>query len=174
MKLVEFCRDEINGDTNEINDAGNYRMTTTIKPFEYKTKIIGSTHNNSSRLDAEVAVPLKYLSNFWKSLDLTLINCELELDLPWSKDCVIFEKSRIAAVAGNPGDNLPVLAAETTLRNEATFQINNAKLYVPIVTLSINDNIKFLENVKQGFERTISWNKYRSKKLTKLKYNNLH
>ena len=43
---------------------------------------------------------------------------------------------------------------------EATFQINNAKLYVPIAPLSINDNIKFLENIKQGFKRTISWNKY--------------
>ena len=45
----------------------------------------------------------------------------------------------------------------------ATFQINNVKLYVPVVTLSINDNIKFLENIlKQGFKRTISWNKYKS------------
>ena len=44
----------------------------------------------------------------------------------------------------------------------ATFQINNAKLYVPVVPLSINDNIKFLENIKQGFKRTTSWNKCRS------------
>ena len=53
------------------------------------------------------------------------------------------------------GDN-PVAPIQTT---RATFQINNAKLYFPVVTLSINDNIKFLENIKQGFKITISWNK---------------
>ena len=55
----------------------------------------------------------------------------------------------------------------------ATFQMNNAKFYVPVVTLSIYDNIKFLENIKQGFERTISRNKYRSKITTQPKNNNL-
>ena len=48
----------------------------------------------------------------------------------------------------------------------ARFQINNAKLYVPVVTLSINDNIKFLENIKEGLKRTVSWNKYRSEMTT--------
>ena len=51
----------------------------------------------------------------------------------------------------------------------ATFQINNAKIYVPIVTFSINDKIEFLENIKQGFTRTISWNKYRSEITTQTK-----
>ena len=55
----------------------------------------------------------------------------------------------------------------------ATFQINNAKLYVSVVTLSINDNFKFLENTKQGFKRTISWNKYRSEITTQPKNNNI-
>ena len=55
----------------------------------------------------------------------------------------------------------------------ATFQINNAKVYVPVVTLPINDNIKFLENIKQGFKRTIFWNKYRSEITTQPKSNNL-
>ena len=58
--------------------------------------------------------------------------------------------------------NLPVQARKAKQITEATFQINNAKLYVPLVTLSINDNIKFLENIKQGIKRVISWNKYRS------------
>ena len=57
--------------------------------------------------------------------------------------------------------------------NSATFQINNAKLYVPVVTLYINDNIKFSENIKQGFKRTTPWNKYRSKITTQTKNNNL-
>ena len=60
-------------------------------------------------------------------------------------------------------------AREATERNSATFQINNAKLYVPVFTLSIKCNIKFLENMKQGFKRTISWNKYRSKITTQSK-----
>ena len=54
-------------------------------------------------------------------------------------------------------------------RAGATSQINNAKLYVPVVTLSTNDNIKFLENIKQGFIKTISWNKYRSEITTNKK-----
>ena len=52
---------------------------------------MGSTLNNSSRSDAEVVAPLKYLSNFWRSLNLLLINFEIELDLPWSRDCIISE-----------------------------------------------------------------------------------
>ena len=60
-----------------------------------------------------------------------------------------------------------------TSTSSATFQINNAKLYVPLVTLLINDNIKFLENIKQGFKRTISWNKYRSEITTKPDNDNL-
>ena len=62
---------------------------------------------------------------------------------------------------------------EETQTTSATFQINNAKIYVPVVTLSINHNIKFLENTKQGFKRTISWNKYRSEITTQPKNNNL-
>ena len=52
--------------------------------------------------------------------------------------------------------------ADATLRTGATLQTNNAKIYIPVVTLSINDNIKFLENTREGFERKTSWNKYRS------------
>ena len=63
-----YYRDEVNDDANENNDAGNHEInnkkTTTSKSFEYKTKIIGSTPNNNSKTDAEVAVTLKYLSNF--------------------------------------------------------------------------------------------------------------
>ena len=60
-----------------------------------------------------------------------------------------------------------------TATTGVTFQINNAKLYVPVVTLPINDNIKFLENIKQGFKRTISSKKYRSEITTQAKNNNL-
>ena len=55
----------------------------------------------------------------------------------------------------------------------ATFHISNAKLYVAVVTLCINDNIKFWENIKQGIKRTISWNKHKSEITTLAKNNNL-
>ena len=73
--LWNYYRDEVDDDANE-NDAANNRInknkTTTSKSFEYKTKLIGNMPNNNNILDAEVVVPLKYLSNFWRSLDLTL------------------------------------------------------------------------------------------------------
>ena len=72
-------------DANETNPAGNYRIynnkTTTSKSFECKTNIMVSTPANNSILNTQVCFPLKSLSNFWGSLDLTLIKCEAELDL---------------------------------------------------------------------------------------------
>ena len=104
-------------------------------------------------LNTEAVVSLKYLSNLWRSLDLHLINCEIELDFNWTKNFVLIEKN----------DNI----------TGANFTVTTIKLYVPVVTLSINDNIKFLENMKQEFKRTISWNKYRSEIIAQSKNNNL-
>ena len=64
-------------------------------------------------MDMEVFVPLKHLSNFWRCLDLLLINCETELDLSWSRNCIISEWLRSAAVNANP-DAAPHIAAEPT------------------------------------------------------------
>ena len=89
---------------------------------------------------------------------MPLINCKIELDLSWSRNYLVSKISRTAAVTAN----IPNPAGEETKTNSAAFFVFSAKLYVPVVTLSINDNIKFLENIKQGFKRTISWNKYRS------------
>ena len=104
---------------------------------------------------------------------MPLINCEIELGLRWAKNCVISQISRAPAVDGNPNADPPVPAVAATQTTSAKFQTNNAKFYVPVVILSINDNIKFLENMKQGFKRTISWNKYRSEITTQPKNNNL-
>ena len=87
----------------------------------------------------------------------------------WSRYCIISEIPRTPEVLANP--LVPVV--ETTQTTGAAFQMNNAKLYVPVVNLSINDNIKFLENIKQGFKRTNSSNKYISEITTQPKYNNL-
>ena len=86
-----------------------------------------------------------------------MINCEIELDLSWSKECVISEISIKLRITGNSDANPPAQEVPTIQATAATFQMNHAKLYVPVVTFSINDNIKFLENIKQGFKRTISW-----------------
>ena len=93
-------------------------------------------------LNVEVTIPLKYRSNFWRSLDLPLINCEIEHEISWTNGCVWIEQN----------NNITGM----------NFLITSTKLYIPVVTLFINDNIKFLENTKQRFKRTIYWKKYRS------------
>ena len=96
-------------------------MATTSKSFGYKTKIIGRTLANNNTLDTEVVVPLKYLSNFWRSLNLPLFSC----DLSWSKDCRISETSRTPAVPANPAAEPPIAYAPATETAGATFQINS-------------------------------------------------
>ena len=165
--MWNYYRDEINNSANEnynTNNKINNNETTTSKSFLYKTKIIESIPNNNNILDAKVVVPLKYLSNFWKSPDFLLIKCEIELDLRWTKNCLISELSRTFG-AVNP-NAYPVVYEVTTQTTGATFPINNSKLYFPVVTLSINDNTNFLENLKQGFKIKISWKKYRSETTT--------
>ena len=76
-------------------------------------------------------------------------------------------------MTGNTNANLPVPDMAGIQTTSATFQVNNAKPYVPVFTLSINDNIKFLENIKQGFKRTYSWNKHRSEITTQPTSDNL-
>ena len=76
----------MNDDTNDNRE--NNKKITTSRFFEYKTKILGDTPANNSTLDTKVVVPLKYLRNFWRSLDLPLINREIELDLAWSRKCI--------------------------------------------------------------------------------------
>ena len=107
--LRNYYRDEVNDDANESNGANNTTNNNKIltsKSFEHKTKLIGSSPNDNNTLDAEVVVPVKYLSNFWRSLDLPLINCEIKLDLSWSKECIISEIT--PAMPGNLDANPPV------------------------------------------------------------------
>ena len=158
--LWNYYRDEVNDCANETDDSDNEinnNKTTTDKLFEYEIKMIGSTPNNINILEEEVVVPLNYLIYFWRSLNLSLINCEIELHLRWIGNCLIFEMPRKFRVVGDtPEQELETATTRTT------FQINNVELYVPVVTFSINDKINFLENIKQGFKRTIYWNKQRS------------
>ena len=91
--LWNYYRDKINNDANENanNKRVNINKTITSESFEYKTKVIWSMPNDNNTLATEIVVPFKYLSNFWRSLDLQLINCKIELDLSWSQECIICE-----------------------------------------------------------------------------------
>ena len=119
---------EMNRD--EMNDAASNKIinneTITSKSFEYKTKIIGRTPADNNTLDLEVVVTLKYLSNLWRFLNFLFINCKIELYLSWSKEFIM---SEISITPGATPDR-SVTAIQTT---GATFQINNANLYVPVV-----------------------------------------
>ena len=86
----------------------------------------------------KIAVPLKYLHNFWRSLEIPLINCRVELSLTWNKNCIL-----------------------TSLAGNSTFTITDAKLYVPVVTLSIKDNVRLTKLLSEGFKRSVYWNKYK-------------
>ena len=99
--------------------------------FKIKEKKTGQTSNKVTK-NFEIMVHLKYLINFWRTLEMHFINSEINLDLNWSENCVI--------VVTN-------VAAEA-----ATFSITDTKLYVPVVTLSIQDNAKLLEQLKSGFK----------------------
>ena len=127
--LWQYFRDE--PDDNNIEDS---------ESFKSKIKVTGKAPNNNNVKDVAIIVPLKYLSNFWRTVEMPLINCEVNLILIWSSTCVI-----------------------TNSNGVGTFAITDTKLYVPVVTLSIQENTKFLQQLKSGFKRVINWNKYLSK-----------
>ena len=107
--------------------------------FEFKQKITGQTDNDSTK-DIEIMVLLKYLSNFWRTFEIRLINCEINHILTWSTNCSI--------------------VAETTNKQVPTFAITDTQLYVHAVTWSTQDNVKLFHQLKSGFKRTINLNKY--------------
>ena len=86
----------------------------------------GVTHNSLTKKDVKVVVPLKHLSNFWRSLNIPLINCEVELILTWFKNCVLIDKStREADYDADPN------VYEIDNPENAIFEITDTKLYVP-------------------------------------------
>ena len=114
------------------------------------------TQNNSTKNNVKVVIPLKHLSNIWRSLNILLINCEVELILTCFKNCVLIDKLTREATYGA---NLRV--SEINDPENAIFQIADKKLYVPVVTLSKENDVRLLEQLKSGFKRTIKLNKYR-------------
>ena len=127
--------------------------------------------NTKIKKNLAIVVQLKYLSNFWRTLDMPLINCEVSLTLTWSENCVLTDiKTQTAAAA--QGDN--PAREKVDAPTNATFKITDTKLYVPVVTLSAKDDNNFLERLKSGFKRTINWNKYRSEMNDQTKTNHLN
>ena len=153
-RLWNYYRDEPNG--GAVGDI-NY-LISDFKSFDYKTSIVGRLEGNNTEKEVEIIVPLKHLSHFWRTLDMPLINCEINLILTWSKNCVTTSKSTRDA---DP-DADPVVAAVDN-PTDATFKMTDTKLYVPVVDLSTEDDNKLLEQFQTEFKRTIKWNKYISK-----------
>ena len=133
-------------DIPAVNNSGtivDFNGANATDSFNFKTKITGQTDNNGRIDNVEIMVPLKCLSNFWRTLEMPSVNCEINLILTWSADCVI--------IYTNFGNQVPTFAITETKKTN---------LYVPIVTLSTQDNSKLLPQLKPCFKRTISWNKY--------------
>ena len=128
------------------DDAVADLTTDNSDSFKYKIKLLGNVTEVAGdaagvrRLNVKVVVPLKHLSNFFRSLEMPLVNCKIKLNLTWKKECVLSTGAR-----------------------EAVFIINDTKLYVPVVTLSKEDNKDFIKQKNKGFQRSIYWNEYKKR-----------
>ena len=139
-RLWQYCKDIPARDAND--EITEFTAANLTDSFNFKVKITDRTGNDGTK-DVEIMVPLKYLSNFCRTLEMPLITCEVNLILTWSSSCVLIA---------------------TNVQNQAAiFEITDAKLYVPVVTLSTQENTNFFQQLKPGFKRVINWNKYLSK-----------
>ena len=115
-------------------------------------------------------MPLKDLSHFWRTLDMALINCEINLILTLSENCVLTSKATRDAVSAQGRD--PGVTAIDNPTTNVTFEITDTKLYVPVFTLSTENDKRLLEQLRKEFKRTIKWNNYRSEMTNQTKNNN--
>ena len=108
--------------------------------LDHNEKVISlptdSNNRKSVTKDVKIMFPLKYLSNFGRTREMSIINCEINLQLKWS--------------------NKFILVYEAEANKNPAFQITNTKLYVPVVTLSTQGNIKLFKQLESGFKRTIN------------------
>ena len=150
--LYQFKKDEspMSDDNNPLNVA----LDNSIS-FKYKASLLGKATDadgdDRSLKNAKIVVPLNYISDFFKSLEMPLINCRIHLELNRNNNCVMYGDNDNAG-----GDN-----------RETTFKITSTKLYVPVVTLSTKDNVNLTKQLNEGFKRSVYWNEYKSKIETK-------
>ena len=155
--LWKYCRDQ---PSNPLSiDSESFKCKTSITGNNYN---VGTSENNFdankiSKNETENVIPRKHISNFWRTLYITLINCEIELIFTWSKNCVLADMTRRNAQRNNHAILSP---------RGLEFQIKDTKLYAPVVTLSTENGKKLLEQLKSGFKGTIKWNTYRSQMTT--------
>ena len=137
--IYQYKRDEL-PEANAIDDS----TVDNSSSFKYKVSLLGNpvVADNIAKRSVKVVVPLKYLSNFFRSLEMPLINCKIKLNLTWKKECVL-----------------------STDDGNAVFIINETKMYVPVFTLSKEDNKDFIEQQNKGFQRSIYWNEYKTKEI---------
>ena len=117
---------------DDDGDIVNFNGANATDSFNFKAKIAGQMGNNGGIEDVEIMVPSKCLSNFRRTLEMPLINCEVNLIVTWSANCAIIY---IDIANQNP-----------------TFAITETKLYDPVVTLPIHDNAKLLLQLKSSFK----------------------
>ena len=159
--LWNYFRDELTDYTN--NNNGLNRNIINSKSFKYKASITGSTYNVETTAEGydankegtykvEIAVPLKYLSNFWRTLNIPLINCAISLALSWSATCVITSLEK-RLVTDAQEDNPAVYDDSATV---ATFKTTDTKLHVPVFTLSAENDNKLLEQLKKDLKEQLN------------------
>ena len=135
----------------EIDEVVNNRDLTNndnAPSFKYRARLITNTEVGGTENGVKIAVPRKYLSNFWRPLEMALIKCKVELLLKWIENCVL----TTAAIGAD---------ANATSADSATFKITDAKHYVSVVILSTEDNAKLAKQLSEGFKRSVYWNKYK-------------
>ena len=137
--LYQYKRDK----PPEANAVADLTVNNSSS-FKYKVSLLGNPvfDRNITKRSVKVVVPLKYLSNFFRSLEMPLINCKIKLNLSWKKECVLSNQD-----------------------GAAVFIINDTKMYVPVVTLSKEDNKDFIEQQNEGVQRSIYWNEYKTKEI---------
>ena len=163
--LWNYYRDEPSNPLSSDSESFKYKTSKQRNTYNVGDGEEGYDVNNIGKSETEVVIPLKHLSNFRESLNIPLINCEVELILTWSKNCVLADMKVRAA----QGDN-PAIVAPTELE----FKITDTKLYIPVITLSKENDTKLSEQLKTGFKRTIKWSKYRSQITIQPQNNNLN
>ena len=164
---------DYNADLITNSESFKYKSSITVKTSDANQEDGENTDqgNTKTKKNIEVVVLLKHLENFWRSLNIPFINCEVYLTLTSSENCVLTDITAQPTRATQGANSArPAINAPTNAR----FQITDTKLYVPVVTLSTENDKKLLEQLRTGFKRTIKWNKYRSEMTNQTKNNNLN